>query len=93
MQFNLDSRVVRSSEPICTELDGTAVLLSVEQSGYFGLNDVGTAIWNETAEPITLTQLRDRITARFDVQPADCERDLLRFVETLCERGFLLIDG
>ncbi|HTQ80696.1 MAG TPA: PqqD family protein [Thermoanaerobaculia bacterium] len=71
------------------DLDGEAVLLDLKSGQYFGLNEVGTRIWNlivahGAVEPAWLA-----LCAEFDA-PADRLRsDLMSFLERLIARGLL----
>ena len=44
-ELSLDSRIQRSSEPMQAELDNELVMMSVERGSYYGLDPVGSKIW------------------------------------------------
>ena len=73
----LDSVVVASKEQISTDLGGEAVILGLESSQYYSLNDVGTRIWDLIQEPKTVLDIRDAILDEYEVEPERCETDLL----------------
>ena len=43
--ISLDSRVTIGPDVVFRELDGEAVILNLETGLYFGLNEMGTRIW------------------------------------------------
>lgn len=92
--IGLDSVIVRNREPITVEVDGTAVMMSLLQGKYFGLDAIGTRIWELVEQPITARQLCDTLTEEFAVDRDVCERDVLEFVgELAAEKLVELRDG
>ena len=78
--------LVRRSEPIAALVDGKVVLLSVEAGAYFGLNRVGSAIWNMLERPCRVGNMLDTLA---QTHHADCDtvtRDVIAFLDTLIKR-------
>lgn len=71
------------------EIDGEAVLLDLQRGTYFGLDAVGTRIWELIREHATLTVVCDEIVREFDVDASRATADLLEFVERLANRGLI----
>ena len=67
-------------------LDGEAVLLDLASGAYFGLNAVGTRVWELFAAGKTYGQVRDAILAEFAATPETVESDLAELTERLLER-------
>ncbi len=66
------------------------VLLAPETERYFGLNELGAAIWRELDErPASIGEIVDRLLAGYDVDPEQCRRDVVDFVRALSERGLV----
>ena len=74
------------------DLGGEAVLLHVGTGRYFGLDEAGTRIWSLLAESGDLAEVHRRMIAVYQVAPAQLERDILAFVETLSKQGLLTLD-
>ena len=69
-----------SPDVVSREVAGEAVLLNLESGLYFGLNEVGSAIWQALDEGShTLNSLCDLVEDRFDAPRSVIEGD----VETL----------
>lgn len=80
------SIVVASHRQVSCEVGEEAVLLSIEDGEYYGLNPVGAAIWRHIQEPRSVAAVRDRLLAEFsDVDPATCEAEVLAFLAELLE--------
>lgn len=71
-------------------LDGELVLLNLESGLYFGLNRVGTMIWESLASHGDLEAAVGVVVASFPtVEPAQARRDAERLVQELLEAGLL----
>jgi len=87
MPIGLDAVVAPSDDAVFRELDGQSVLLNLTTGMYFGLDGVGTHVWQLAAEHGSLREIRQRLVDEYDADPAIIERDLLALAETLVARG------
>jgi hypothetical protein len=61
---------------------------------YYGLDQVGSRIWELVREPIRVSDLRDAIEREYDVDPQQCETDVLAFLRELAFKGLIEVrDG
>jgi hypothetical protein len=91
VSLSLSSRVKVSDDTLFQELSGETVLLELSRGVYYGLDEVGTRIWNLLAEGRSLEETVDVLVEEYDV---DCVRgaaDVLRLVGELEERRLLEI--
>ena len=65
--IDLDSRVVRSPEPIWADGGDGLLMLSVEAEKYFSLNETAEAIWRAMEAPVTVRALSDTLMSAYDV--------------------------
>ena len=89
--LSLDSRVSISSDAVFRELDGEAVILQLESGMYYGLDPVGTRLWQLIDAHGQLRKVFDAAVAEFDVEPAALERDLLQLVSELTTRNLVVV--
>jgi len=87
--LNLDSRIQRSSEPMQAHLDDELVMMSVERGSYYGLDPVGSKIWELLEEPMTVRELVDKLLEIYEVDPATCEKETLEFLASMQEEQLL----
>jgi hypothetical protein len=86
--------IVRHIEDIiASNIDDEKVMMSVERDEYFGLDPVGSRVWDLIDKPIRVTDLVDLLIPNYDVDRETCERDVLAFLEELQERGILQVEG
>jgi len=67
------------------------VMMSVENGEYFGLDPVGSRIWDLIENPIRIDSLVDLLLEEFDVSKEQCESDTFEFLNELREKNLLLI--
>ena len=87
MTVALDSVVAVSEDAVFRELDGQSVLLNLATGMYFGLDAVGTHVWQLAAENGSLRWISQRLAEEYDAEPAAIEHDLLALADTLVEKG------
>lgn len=69
------------------------VLLDTSTGSYFGLNPVGSAIWEGLVQGEPLAGIVAALSRRFDVDRETCERDVLRLAGELVERGLATLEA
>lgn len=84
-----DSSVVATKEQVSSDLAGEAVILNIKSGVYYGLNAVGARIWNLIQEQKTVKEVRDTILAEYDVEPEQCDRELLEILQQLESEGLI----
>lgn len=75
--------IVAARDLVSSALADETVLLNFKSGVYYGLDAVGTLIWNLIQQPRTVKELRDAILNEYQVEPEQCERDLLALLEKL----------
>jgi len=70
---------------IFRDLEGELVLLNLETGVYFGLDAVGSRIWELLAADRCLADVVATLTSEYEVEAEACEADLARFLETLAD--------
>ena len=87
----LDAVVAPSPDAVFRELDGQSVLLNLATGMYFGLDAIGTHVWQLAAEDGSLRVVRQRLVAEYDADPSIIERDLLALADALVAKGLWAI--
>lgn len=83
----LPRRLGAKPSVVHTVLDGEAVLLNVEDGVYFGLDGVGTQIWDLLVAGATEDEIVSQLQEEYDVEPAILRADIKAFLATLAVRG------
>jgi hypothetical protein len=87
--ISTSSIVVATKDQVSSDLAGETVLLSMQSAMYYGLDAVGSRIWELVREPIRVSDIRDAITAEYDVEPERCEVDVLGFLRELAAKELI----
>ncbi len=71
------------------EVDGEAVLLSLDEGCYYGLDELGTRIWKLMHQDLDRDQVVAAIVAEYEVEPERARGDLDAFLSNLRESGLI----
>jgi len=92
-QITLESRVRPSDKTLFRNVEGEAVLLGLDVGSYFGLDPVGTRIWELIAQHGLLRDVVSAMLAEFEVERPRAEADLLKLVGALLEKGLIVVEN
>jgi len=93
MEITLTMRAVVPTDVLVQELQGESVLLNVKSGRYFGLDEVGTRMWNVLTTAASLQAASETLLAEYDVDAERLQRDLHSLVEKLVEHGLMKVQG
>lgn len=79
------SRFQRHKNVLFTEIEGEAVLLELDSSTYFGLDELGTTIWKLFERGQTMEEVVATLLESYEVSEENLYQDLQQFVEQLVE--------
>jgi Coenzyme PQQ synthesis protein D (PqqD) len=83
-----------SEDVVFRKLEEEAVLLNLATGTYYGLDAVGTRIWELVQEQGKVDAVLESLLQEFEVEPARCEQDLLELLNQLYAKGLIgIIDG
>ena len=88
----LDALILKpSSGQMSSIVAGDEVILNTKSGVYFGLNPVGSWIWNLMKEGISVQDIKEKALEKYQVSPEDFERDLIEILQSLADGGLLEI--
>ncbi len=83
--------VKRSDGVIDAEIDNEIVVLSIAQGTCYGLNRVGSRIWNLLAKPSRIGDLCTTLLSEYEIDASVCERQVLELLEELRAEGLIIL--
>ena len=89
MPMTLESTVTQSQDQVTADIDGQLVMMSIEKGEYFGLDEVGTRIWDLIEQPRSVDQLCSRLQEEFEIDNETCEKHVLGFLDNLSQLGLV----
>ena len=89
MTMTLDTRLAPSPDAVYRELDGEAVILHLESGQYYGLDPLGTRIWELIGVHPRPRDIAAVLLDEYDVDAERLEADLLDLLTRLAERNLI----
>lgn len=95
--MNMDSaisfsdRVAAPESVLMREMSGEAVLLNLDNESYYGLDDVGTRMWNVLTTSPSIQDAYAALLTEYDVEPERLEADLRELIGQLVEQGLVIV--
>ena len=74
--MNLNQTITLSPEVISQEVSGETVLLDLDSENYFGLDEVGTRIWQLIKETSDLQAIYKTLLEEYEVEEERLQTDL-----------------
>ncbi len=91
VELSLDTIISRRADLIATDIDDDKVFLDVSSGKYFGMNRVGSSIWDLSESPISIREICGRLMERFEVDESACRRETMQFCQTLADNGSFVV--
>jgi hypothetical protein len=91
MNLTLSHQARPADDVLFQAVGDEAVLLKLESENYFGLDAVGTRIWNLLNEDPGLQRAFDILREAYEVEAGVLERDLLSLVERMADAGLVVV--
>jgi len=93
MKPTLADRICISPNVVFQEVCGETVLLDLAKEHYFGLDEVGTRIWQLLKEHTSLGAVYEVMREEYEVEAVRLEEDLLAHVGELADAGLITLGG
>ena len=89
MKFHTTDCFNISDEVLSQEVNGETVLLDLEGESYFGLNEVGTRIWQLLQSKQTVGETMTTLSEEYDVGQKQLETDVSELLDKLSDAGLI----
>lgn len=90
-EIGLNSMVSQSAGLVAADMDGQKVMLNIDKGKYYGLDDIGSRIWELVEKPRTVRELVAVLLKEYDVEDETCQRDVLAFLNKLHTQGLIAV--
>lgn len=87
--LNWDDVLAAASTLVTRESDGELVVVLPEQGKFVVLNATGARVLHLSDGTRTLREIADTLAAEFAADPSQVEGDVMRFAQSLVDRGAL----
>jgi hypothetical protein len=86
-----ESIVAATKQQVFCLVGEESAILNMNNSVYYGVDAVGTRVWNLLQQPRTVRELCDAILNEYDVEQERCERDILDLLEQMRGEGLVVV--
>ncbi len=90
--MDLNQTITLSPDVISQEVSGETVLLDLESENYFGLDEIGTRIWQLIKDTGDLQAIYDTLLAEYEVEEARLQTDLEALLSEISALGLVKLE-
>ena len=90
-ELSRSSTIVVSKDVVSCDLGGETAMLDMKEGVYYGLNEMGTIIWDYIQKPVTLQEIVDNILEEYEVDEETCFADLVELIDQMVENKLIEI--
>ncbi len=87
--IDFGKRAVVTLDVVASQVAQETVLLNLESASYFGLDEIGTRMWQLATTSATLQQAYDAFLAEYDVEADQLRGDFSTLIEKLISAGLI----
>lgn len=80
---------IRNPEVLESKIGVEVVMLDVESGFYFGLNEVGSDIWNFLEQKKAFNELIEMLMSKYEVDRELCEKETRNLLQQLIEKKLI----
>lgn len=91
--LSISSHVKIPDEVLAHDLQGETVILNLNTGVYWGLDPVGTRIWQLLQKQTRVDAIWQAMRAEYDVAEDQLRQDLLDLLSRLLENGLVEVSG
>jgi hypothetical protein len=92
LSINLNQTIALSPDVISQEVSGETVLLDLESENYFGLDEVGTRIWQLIKETNDLNSIYNTLLGEYEVSGERLQQDLTVLLSEIEGLGLIVLE-
>jgi len=76
-------KYIRNEDNLASKIHDEIVMVNITQGNYFGLNSVGSDIWELLNEPRTVDELCEVLVEDYDIDLKSCKDQVSDFIKEL----------
>lgn len=84
-----NTTVKASTDQVSCDLSGDSAILDLRTGIYYGLDPVGARIWELIQQPTEVSSIVSQLLDEYDVNPEECQQDVIALLSQLLERALI----
>ena len=89
-EIGLDTCIKRAGGLVSTRVDEDVVLMSIASGKYYGMDAIGSRIWDILEKPVKVAVIVETLMAEYNVDQKRCEEDVLAFLNKMLGKTIIL---
>jgi hypothetical protein len=87
-----DPIISASPNQVSGVLNGETILLSSTTNMYYGLDPVGSRMWELIQKPKRVSDICRQLALDFEVDPVVCERDIRELIRKMADADLVILE-
>jgi len=83
--------VKRNNDVFANEIDGEAVMMHIQTGKYYGLDEIGSRIWELMEHKIQVKTIIEQLLKEYDVSEQQCKTDVINLLNELKQNELIEI--
>lgn len=89
--INENSVVSQGVDLVVADMDGETVMLRIENGKYYGMDAVGSRIWELIEVSRSVSAVVGILTQEYEVERGQCQADVVEFIHYLHNEGLVML--
>ena len=91
-KITTDTYIKRNNEVFASEIDEEIVMMNIQSGKYYGMDAIGSRIWELIDEKIRVKDIISTLLEEYDVTEEQCRKDVLDFLNELYDQQLVEIE-
>ncbi|MFW6352516.1 MAG: lasso peptide biosynthesis PqqD family chaperone [Bacteroidota bacterium] len=93
LKLTKNSIIQRKTELLCSKMDEEVVMMNIDKGEYYGLDEIGSRIWQILEKPVHFNDIIQTLTDEYDVEETTCRDDVTAFLKELHEKDLIVVNN
>lgn len=89
MELKFNQKIIVAPDTLINIIEGESVLLNLKNESYYGLDEIGTRMWEVLTTTDKVQSAFDQLLDEYDVEAETLKQDLQEFIGNLMEHGLV----
>ncbi|MFN8579069.1 MAG: lasso peptide biosynthesis PqqD family chaperone [Candidatus Sericytochromatia bacterium] len=90
--ISLSSNIIKNDSLVASELDDGLVMMSLENSSYYGLDPIGKRVWEILEEKTSVENLISKLIEEYDISKDECQKDILELLNSFAKENLIIVE-
>jgi hypothetical protein len=93
LQITDTSLLSWANDVIATEVDGEAIIMTIERGHCFGFDAIGTQIWKLLEQPVRFDDVCSKLLAEYAIDRDTLMEDVARLLSELARERLIVVEN